>query len=88
MAGPNVLEIRDLGQTLYHQLSAAAAEFAGVQQSMAATTIAFNRAFGSFESGVMPAARRLRELAPTSAASLQHLASAAKTENEGLVKVL
>lgn len=88
LATADVLEIRDLGQTLYQQLTAAAAEFAGVQQSMAATTIAFNRAFGSFESGVMPSARRLRELAPTSAASLQHLASAAKSSSEGLVKVL
>lgn len=88
LATADVLEIRDLGHSLYQQLSAAAAEFAGVQQSMAATTVAFNRAFGSFESGVMPTARRLRELAPTSAASLQHLASAAETSREGLVKVL
>lgn len=88
LATADVVEIRDLGQTLYQQLTAAAAEFAGVQQSMAATTIAFNRAFGSFESGVMPSARRLRELAPTPAASLQHLASAASTVDEEPVKVL
>lgn len=88
LATADVLEIRDLGQTLYQQLTAAAAEFAGVQQSMAATTIAFNRAFGSFESGVMPSARRLRELAPTPAASLQHLANAATTGIEEPVKVL
>ena len=62
LVSTNAKEIRDLGKALYDRLRGLAENFTEVQRSLTRTTVAFNRTVGSFESSVMPAARRLREL--------------------------
>lgn len=62
MVSSNAKEIRDLGKALYDRLRTLAEHFTEVQRSLARTTAAFNRTVGTFESNVMPSARRLREL--------------------------
>lgn len=62
LVSANAKEIRDLGKALYDRLRGLAENFTEVQRSLTRTTVAFNKTVGSFESNVMPAARRLREL--------------------------
>jgi DNA recombination protein RmuC len=62
MVSANAREIRDLGKNLYDRLRSLADQFTEVQRGLSRTTAAFNRTVGSFESSVIPAARRLREL--------------------------
>lgn len=58
----NAREIRDLGKSLYERLRILAENFTEVQRGLSGATAAFNRTVGTFESNVMPAARRLHEL--------------------------
>ena len=62
MVSSNAKEIRDLGKALYDRLRALADNFTEVQRGLSQTTAAFNHTVGNFESNVIPAARRLREL--------------------------
>ena len=62
MVSSNAREIRDLGKALYDRLRSLADNFTEVQRGLSRTTAAFNRTVGTFESNVIPAARRLREL--------------------------
>ena len=62
MVSSNAKEIRDLGKALYDRLRSLADNFTEVQRGLSRTTAAFNRAVGTFESSVIPSARRLREL--------------------------
>lgn len=58
----NAREIRDLGKSLYDRLRTLAENFSEVQRGLTRTTAAFNRTVGAFETNVMPAARRMRDL--------------------------
>ncbi len=62
MVSSNAREVRDLGKALYDRLRALSENFMEVQRGLSRTTAAFNRTVGSFETSVIPAARRLREL--------------------------
>lgn len=66
MVSSNAREIRDLGKALYDRLRTLADHFTEVQRSLSRTTAAFNRTVGTFESNVIPSARRLRELGASS----------------------
>ena len=85
LASADAQEIRDLGKGLYDRLRGLAEHFNEVQRSLTGTNLAFNRAVGSFQTDVVPSARRLRELGAagtgeiTSPESLQQLAGATET---------
>ncbi|MFN0103970.1 MAG: DNA recombination protein RmuC [Bryobacteraceae bacterium] len=67
MVSSNAREIRDLGKELYDRLHSLAGNFTEVRRSLSRTTAAFNRTVGSFESNVLPSARRLHELGGSTA---------------------
>jgi DNA recombination protein RmuC len=58
----NAAHISELGRHLYERLRVMTAHVADVGASLGRATSAFNRAVGSMESRVLPAARRFREL--------------------------
>jgi len=62
LVSSNAREIRDLGKALYDRLRSLADNFTEVQRGLSRTTAAFNRTVGTFESTVIPSARRMREL--------------------------
>ncbi|HEU0121878.1 MAG TPA: DNA recombination protein RmuC [Bryobacteraceae bacterium] len=62
LVSANAKEIRELGKSLYNRLRTLAENFTEMQKSLGRTTAVFNRTVGSFESNVIPAARRLQEL--------------------------
>jgi len=66
LVSTNAREIRDLGKSLYDRLRTLAENFTEVQRSLSRTTAAFNRTVGVFETNVVPAARRFRELGAAS----------------------
>lgn len=58
----NAQEISDLGARLYERLTTMAEHLAKMGGSLAASVEAYNSAIGSFESRVLPAARKFEEL--------------------------
>ncbi len=58
----NAERICELGRLLYDRIRTLGEHFDDVGRSLARTTAAFNKAVGSMESRVLPAARRFREL--------------------------
>ncbi len=58
----NAEEISDLGKQLYDQLKALAEHFEDMRRSLEKAITAYNKAVGSLESRVFPAARRFKEL--------------------------
>jgi len=58
----NAAQISDLGRLLYDRLRTFAAHFEDVGGALGKATEAFNKAVGSMESRVLPAARRFRDL--------------------------
>lgn len=57
----NARELRELGKALYDHIRAIGENFTEVQRGLSRTTAAFNRTVGSFETTLLPAARRFRE---------------------------
>lgn len=62
----NAAEISDLGRQLYERLRVLTAHVGDMGTSLGRATAAFNRAVGSLESRVLPAARRFRDLGAAS----------------------
>ncbi|MGL5720205.1 MAG: DNA recombination protein RmuC [Alphaproteobacteria bacterium] len=62
----NAEAIRELGKELYKRLQDMLQHFSNVGRHLQATTHAYNQAVGSFESRVLPAARRFQELGAVS----------------------
>ena len=58
----NALKIRDVGSKLYKRLGTFIGHFEGIKRGLDSTTDAFNRAVGSLESRVLPAAREMTSL--------------------------
>lgn len=58
----NAKAISDLGKHLYDRLKTLAEHFGGIGKSLEKAITAYNRAVGTMESRVFPAARRFREL--------------------------
>jgi len=58
----NAERIRAVGESLYHRLAVFAEHLAKLGRSLDASVGAFNRAVGSFDTGVLPGARRFTEL--------------------------
>ncbi|MBI1848644.1 MAG: DNA recombination protein RmuC [Candidatus Rokubacteria bacterium] len=58
----NAAEISRQGHELYERIRLMTEHFAGVGRALGGATKAFNQAVGSFESRVLPAVRRFREL--------------------------
>ncbi|MBM3766039.1 MAG: DNA recombination protein RmuC [Acidobacteria bacterium] len=68
----NARELRELGKALYDHIRTIGEHFTEVQRGLSRTTAAFNRTVGSFETTLLPAARRFREVG--SPASLEFAA--------------
>jgi DNA recombination protein RmuC len=62
----SALEISRLGKELYDRVATFTAHFARIRDGLDKAVFAYNAAAGSFESRVLPGARRLRELRVTS----------------------
>jgi DNA recombination protein RmuC len=58
----NAAQISELGRQLYERLRSLASHFEELGTSLGRATAAFNRAVGSMETRVLPAARRFRDL--------------------------
>lgn len=58
----NALKIRDVGSKLYKRLGTFIGHFEGIKRGLDSATEAFNRAVGSMESRVLPAAREMTTL--------------------------
>lgn len=69
----NAREISALGKQLYERLSTLADHFGKVGKDLTRAVEAYNNAVGSFESRVLVAARRFRELGATSEAEIDLL---------------
>ena len=69
----NAAKISDLGRDLYDRIRTLAAHFDDLGDKLGKATTAFNRAVGSMESRVLPAARRFRELGAAAGAEIRTL---------------
>lgn len=58
----NAREIRDLGKTLYDRMRTVAEHLTELRKNLDRTNQSFNKAVGTLEARVMPAARRFKEL--------------------------
>jgi DNA recombination protein RmuC len=58
----NAEHIREVGETLYGRLAVFADHLAKLGRSLDSSVSSFNRAVGSFDASVMPAARKFREM--------------------------
>ena len=78
----NAEQIRGMGEELYNRLVTFADAFARVGKSLDSGVTAFNKAVGSFDARVLPAARKFTELGITPKEELQHLEQIEKTARE------
>ncbi|MDJ0955657.1 MAG: DNA recombination protein RmuC [Arenicellales bacterium] len=62
----NAEKIRDVGQTLYHRIGTLAEHLTRLGKHLEASVSQFNRLVGSFESKVLPGARKFTELGVSS----------------------
>ena len=69
----NAAKISELGRDLYDRIRTLAAHFDDLGDKLGKATTAFNRAVGSMESRVLPAARRFRELGAAAGAEIRTL---------------
>jgi DNA recombination protein RmuC len=69
----NAERICELGRLLYDRLRTLGEHFDDVGRSLARTTAAYNKAVGSMESRVLPAARRFRDLGAATAGEIPPL---------------
>jgi len=69
----NAARISELGRDLYDRIRTLAAHFDDLGDKLGKATTAFNRAVGSMESRVLPAARRFRELGAAAGAEIRTL---------------
>ena len=67
-------QIRGLGEELYNRLVTFTDAFARVGKSLDSSVTAFNKAVGSFDARVLPAARKFTELGITPKEELQNMA--------------
>jgi DNA recombination protein RmuC len=58
----NAQEISELGRQLYERLTTFSEHFEGIRKGLERANEAFNKAVGSMEARVFPAARRFRDL--------------------------
>jgi DNA recombination protein RmuC len=69
----NAEQIRALGEEMYNRLVTFADAFAKVGKSLDSSVSAFNKAVGSFDARVLPAARKFTELGITPKSELEQL---------------
>jgi DNA recombination protein RmuC len=74
----NAAHISELGRQLYERLRVLTGHVAEVGSSLGRATAAYNRAVGSMESRVLPAARRFRELGAATGDDLPPLEAVAE----------
>lgn len=70
----NALEISKLGRVLHDRLRTLAGHFGALSGGLERAIDAYNKAVGSLETRVMPAARKLREYGATSGEEIEELA--------------
>lgn len=78
----NAEQIRGLGEELYNRLVTFTDAFARVGKSLDSSVTAFNKAVGSFDARVLPAARKFTELGITPKEELQNMEQIEKTARE------
>lgn len=69
----NAREISDLGKSLYERMRTFAAHLTQVGRSLTQSVDAYNRAVGSLESRILPAARRFQELGAAGGEEIEEL---------------
>jgi DNA recombination protein RmuC len=69
----NAQRISDLGRQVHERLTILIEHFAGVGKALEKSVEAYNKAVGSLETRVLPAARRFTELDPGSGRPIQPL---------------
>ncbi len=78
----NAMEVRQLGEELYKRLAVFGEHLARLGKSLGSSVESFNRAVGSLEQQVLPAARRFPELGLRTTReieSIEPIASLART---------
>lgn len=78
----NAEQIRGMGEELYNRLVTFTEAFARVGKNLDSGVAAFNKAVGSFDARVLPAARKFTELGITPKAELQNMEQIEKTARE------
>lgn len=68
----NAEKIRDVGQSLYNRIATLADHMSGLGKRLEASVTHFNRLVGSFESNVLPGARKFTELGVSDSKEITH----------------
>jgi DNA recombination protein RmuC len=69
----NAASISELGKSLHDRIQTMAAHFAEIRRGLDRSVESYNRAVGTLEGRILPAARRLKELGITSSVEIQTL---------------
>jgi DNA recombination protein RmuC len=75
----NAQEIGDLGRKLYGRIRTLAENFGKVGASLAGAVDNYNKTIGTLEGGVLPAARKFKELQPSTEREIEILELVEKT---------
>jgi DNA recombination protein RmuC len=78
----NAEQIRELGAELYNRLTVFADAFGKIGKSLDGSVAAYNKAVGSFDARLVPAARKFTELGITPKAELEAQETVEKTTRE------
>ena len=78
----NAQQISDLGKQLYDRMRTLAEHVANIGRGLGRATDAYNRAVGSIEARVLPAARRFRDLGAATADEIETIEPVETTPRE------
>ncbi len=78
----NSLAISQLGRALYERLRTLAGHFGAIRGGLERAIESYNKAVGSFEGRVLPAARKFKELGAASGDEIEELAPVERTPRE------